>query len=565
MIGSFSVGLFVNRFGRRNSMLLVNVLAFIGGLLMALSKTALSFEMLIMGRLIIGLFCGLCTGFVPIYIGEISPTSLRGAFGTLHQLGVVIGILIAQIFGLESLLGSENLWPLLLGLTILPAVIQCALLPFCPESPRFLLINKSQEEKAKEVLKKLRGTDDVQEDLQEMKDESLKMLQEKKVTIPELFRSPSYRQPIIIAIILQLSQQLSGINAVFYYSTSIFKTAKVSQPIYATIGAGVVNTVFTVVSLFLVEKAGRRTLHLIGLAGMAVCALLMTVALVVLKHISDMTSFSYLAIVAIFGFVAFFEIGPGPIPWFIVAELFSQGPRPAAMAVAGCSNWTSNFIVGLCFQYVEKLCGPYVFVIFLVFLIFFFVFTYFRVPETRGRTFDDISKSFSKAEAADPTHWPRERPVHHDFAGAFRPETASGQRNGFPRVRRRTRHRRSAAGSSRAVEADSQAGVAAQKATPRRGPRHDGIREVSALPCNHRPFGVGLTSILTGRDERISVRGRSTPATGCRQRAAAAAKKAAETEPLRLKESPQPQRGEEARLRFSEQRRQDGRGRMSRR
>ncbi|XP_051787482.1 solute carrier family 2, facilitated glucose transporter member 3-like [Erpetoichthys calabaricus] len=398
MVGSFSVGLFVNRFGRRNSMLLVNILAFIGGILMALSKTALSFEMLIMGRLVIGLFCGLCTGFVPMYIGEISPTSLRGAFGTLHQLGVVIGILIAQIFGLESLLGSENLWPLLLGLTILPAVIQCALLPFCPESPRFLLINKSQEEKAKEVLKKLRGTDNVQEDLQEMKDESLKMLQEKKVTIPELFRSANYRQPIIIAIILQLSQQLSGINAVFYYSTSIFKTAKVSQPIYATIGAGVVNTVFTVVSLFLVERAGRRTLHLIGLAGMAVCALLMTVALVVLKHFSDMTSFSYVAIVAIFGFVAFFEIGPGPIPWFIVAELFSQGPRPAAMAVAGCSNWTSNFIVGLCFQYVEKLCGPYVFVIFLVFLIFFFVFTYFRVPETRGRTFDDISKGFSKAE-----------------------------------------------------------------------------------------------------------------------------------------------------------------------
>ncbi|XP_041077806.1 solute carrier family 2, facilitated glucose transporter member 3-like isoform X2 [Polyodon spathula] len=324
MIGSFSVGVFVNRFGRRNSMLMVNVLAIIGGSLMGFSKLAASFEMLIVGRLTIGLFCGLSTGMVPMYIGEISPTSLRGAFGTLHQLGVVIGILIAQVFGLEFILGSQSLWPVLLGLTVIPALIQTIALPFCPESPRFLLINKNQEEKAKEILKKLRGTADVQQDLQEMKDESLKMMQEKKVTIPELFRSPSYRQPIIIAIVLQLSQQLSGINAVFYYSTNIFETAGVKEPIYATIGAGVVNTVFTVVSLFLVERVGRRTLHLVGLAGMGFCAILMTIALVL-----------------------------------------------------------------------TMLCGDYVFIIFVVILALFFVFTFFRVPETRGRTFDDISKGFA--------------------------------------------------------------------------------------------------------------------------------------------------------------------------
>lgn len=106
---------------------------------------------------------------------------------------------------------------------------------------------------------------------------------------------------------------------------------------------------------------------------------------------------SYLSIVAIFGFVAFFEIGPGPIPWFIVAELFSQGPRPAAIAVAGLSNWTSNFIVGMCFQYVEKLTGAYVFIIFTVLLIFFFIFTFFKVPETKGRTFDEIASEFRQA------------------------------------------------------------------------------------------------------------------------------------------------------------------------
>ncbi|NXD86779.1 GTR3 protein, partial [Halcyon senegalensis] len=406
MIGSFSVSLFVNRFGRRNSMLLVNILAFSGGTLMAFSKMAKAVEMLIIGRFVIGLFCGLCTGFVPMYISEVSPTSLRGAFGTLNQLGIVVGILVAQIFGLESIMGTEALWPLLLGFTVLPAILQCVALLFCPESPRFLLINKMEEEKAQAVLQKLRGTQDVSQDILEMKEESAKMSQEKKATVPELFRSPNYRQAIIIAIVLQLSQQLSGINAVFYYSTGIFERAGITQPVYATIGAGVVNTVFTVVSLFLVERAGRRTLHLIGLGGMAVCSVLMTIALAL-----KVSWIRYISIVATFGFVALFEIGPGPIPWFIVAELFSQGPRPAAMAVAGCSNWTSNFLVGMLFPYAEKLCGPYVFLIFFVFLVIFFVFTFFKVPETKGRTFEDIARGFEGRAEASPTSHVEKNPM----------------------------------------------------------------------------------------------------------------------------------------------------------
>uniref|UniRef100_A0A3Q3R0J2 Major facilitator superfamily (MFS) profile domain-containing protein n=1 Tax=Monopterus albus TaxID=43700 RepID=A0A3Q3R0J2_MONAL len=400
MFGSFSVGIFANHFGRRNSMLMANVLAFIAAAFMGFSKLASSFEMLIIGRFIVGLYSGLSTGFVPMYVEEISPTSLRGALGTLHQLGVVIGILMAQIFGIESIMGNASLWPLLLGFTLLPAALQCVLLPLCPESPRYLLINCNEESKAHSILMKLRGTDDVSTDMQEMKEESQQMMREKKVTIPELFRSSIYRQPILVAIMLQLSQQLSGINAVFYYSTGIFERVGVSQPVYATIGAGVVNTAFTVVSLFVVEHVGRRPLHLTGLMGMAVSAVFLTVAMALLDQLRWM---SYVSMAAVFSFVAFFEIGPGPIPWFIVAELFSQGPRPAAIAVAGFCNWSANFLVGMCFQYVEQLCGPYVFIIFTVLLLGFFVFTYFKVPETKGRTFEEIAADFrqSAGQAAD--------------------------------------------------------------------------------------------------------------------------------------------------------------------
>lgn len=177
----------------------------------------------------------------------------------------------------------------------------------------------------------------------------------------------------------------------FYYSTGIFKDAGVQEPVYATIGAGVVNTIFTVVSVFLVERAGRRTLHLIGLGGMAFCSILMTISLLLKDNYSWM---SFICIGAILVFVAFFEIGPGPIPWFIVAELFGQGPRPAAMAVAGCSNWTSNFLVGLLFPSAAFYLGAYVFIVFTVFLVIFWVFTFFKVPETRGRTFEEITRAF---------------------------------------------------------------------------------------------------------------------------------------------------------------------------
>ncbi|GAA6107305.1 solute carrier family 2, facilitated glucose transporter member 1-like [Tachysurus ichikawai] len=412
IFGSFSVGLFVNRLGRRNSMLVANILAFVAAALMGFSKLAASWEMLIFGRLVVGLYSGLSTGFVPMYVGEIAPTALRGALGTLHQLGIVIGILMAQVLGIKSIMGNATMWPFLLGFTFIPALIQCALLPFCPESPRFLLIIQNEENKAKTVLKKLRGTEDVGDDIQEMKEESRQMMREKKVTIMELFRSPLYRQPILVAIMLQLSQQFSGINAVFYYSTSIFKKAGVSQPVYATIGAGVVNTVFTVVSLFVVERAGRRSLHLIGLMGMAVSAVCMTIAMALTEKVAAL---SYVSIVAIFVFVAFFEIGPGPIPWFIVAELFSQGPRPAAFAVAGFSNWTANFIVGMGFQYVEQLTGPYVFIIFTVLLLIFFIFTYFKVPETKGRTFDEISAGFRQNAGSGAEKY---GPHEHNILGA---------------------------------------------------------------------------------------------------------------------------------------------------
>ncbi|KAH0626084.1 hypothetical protein JD844_000822 [Phrynosoma platyrhinos] len=348
MVSSFMVGIVSEWLGRKRAMIVNNGLAFLGGGLMGMAQLGKSYEMMILGRFLIGAFSGFASGLVPMYVGEIAPTNLRGALGTLNQLAIVIGILIAQVFGLDTLLGTPKLWPLLMGLSVVPSALQLLMFPFCPESPRYLYIIRNKESKAKESLKRLTGLMDVTAALNEMKEEKRRMDLERKVSILELFRSRIYRQPLLIAVVLQFSQQLSGINA-----------AGLDQPIYATIGAGAINTVFTIVS-------------------------------------DRVPTIGYLSMVAIFGFVAFFEIGPGPIPWFIVAELFSQGPRPAAMAVAGFANWTCNFIIGMSFPSIADACGPYVFLIFALLLLGFAVFTFLKVPETRGRTFDQIAATFRR-------------------------------------------------------------------------------------------------------------------------------------------------------------------------
>ncbi|KAI5179124.1 Solute Carrier Family 2, Facilitated Glucose Transporter Member 2 [Manis pentadactyla] len=393
MIASFFGGWLGDKLGRIKAMLVANILSLVGALLMGFSKLGPSHILIISGRSISGLYCGLISGLVPMYIGEIAPVTLRGALGTLHQLAIVTGILISQIVGLEFILGNHEWWHILLGLSAVPAILQSLLLFFCPESPRYLYIKLDEEVKAKKSLKKLRGGADINNDITEMRKEKEEASCEQKVSIIQLFTNSSYQQPTLVALMLHMAQQFSGINGIFYYSTSIFQTAGISQPVYATIGVGVINMVFTAVSVFLVEKAGRRSLFLIGMSGMSVCAILMSVGLLLLNKLAWM---SYVSMVAIFLFVSFFEIGPGPIPWFMVAEFFSQGPRPAALALAAFSNWTCNFIVALCFQYIADLCGPYVFFIFAGVVLTFTLFTFFKVPETKGKSFEEIAAEFRK-------------------------------------------------------------------------------------------------------------------------------------------------------------------------
>ncbi|XP_053700601.1 solute carrier family 2, facilitated glucose transporter member 1 [Synchiropus splendidus] len=388
LLGSLGVKYLADAYGRRNSILIVNCLSVVGASLMFASKASGSFEVLILGRLVFGLFCGLVMSLNPLYIQEVSPTNLRGAFATLNQVSFASGILVGMVAGLESALGTEKYWAMMLSLSLIPALLQYLILPFCPESPRYLLINRGEEDKAEAALLKLRGgPDKVRAELEEMKYEAAHS--QTGLSVQQFFKRRSYRQPIIIVLIVNLGSQLSGFNAIINYSTKMFQ-AKFDEAKYLTLGVGAVNVTFTLVAFFLMERAGRRKLLLTGFISIAVCNLLMTVHLVL-----DLRS---LQVLLVFCLISAYELGPGPISWFIAAELFDQPGRPIAMSFTSMLNWGGKFVLALLFPPLLKICGAYVYLFFTAVALLAFIFTWIRLPETKGRTFDDIAEEFRGAE-----------------------------------------------------------------------------------------------------------------------------------------------------------------------
>ncbi|KAK2586883.1 hypothetical protein KPH14_009820 [Odynerus spinipes] len=393
MIGGTLVGVIADRFGRKGGLLLNNILVFLTVLFEGLAKPVKSYEMIIAGRFLIGINSGLNAGLSPMYLSEISPVHMRGAVGTAYQLVITISILISQVLGLEKIMGTEELWPFLFCLTILPAIFQVITLPLCPETPKFLLINKGKDMEAQKALTWLRGTNDVHDEMGQMRTEYESVKLVPKVSFKELFVNPALRIPLMIAVMVMLAQQFSGINAVMFYSTKIFMSAHFTKTAAqnATMGVGAMNVLMTVVSLILVEKAGRKTLLLVGFGGMFVVTTLLTICLIFSESSRPA---AYCSVVLVILFVVLFATGPGSIPWFLVSELFNQSSRPAATSIAIAINWTANFVVSIGFLPLQEILGPYVFVIFAALQAFFTLFIFKKVPETKNKTTEEIAAMF---------------------------------------------------------------------------------------------------------------------------------------------------------------------------
>ncbi|KRZ66541.1 Solute carrier family 2, facilitated glucose transporter member 3, partial [Trichinella papuae] len=391
LLGGMLSGVVSDRLGRRNGMLMNNIFAILAAGLFLTAKYANHYLLLLFGRMIVGINAGLSSALCPMYLTEISPINLRGMLGSVNQLVVTISILVSQVLGISEILGKDNMWHFLLFLTILPAIFQLITLPQCPESPKYLLILKKRREDAEKALKSLREKDNVDAEIAALEEEAKQNSAAPKVRFSDMFKDKVLRWALFIAVMMMLSQQFSGINAVMFYSTRIFIDGAGLTPDsarYATMGVGAINVIMTLVSTAIIDKAGRRTLHLLGLGGMWISCVTLTVSMILLKQ--DYYWASYLCIAFVLIFVISFATGPGSIPWFFVSELFLQNARGHATSVAVPVNWGSAFIIGWIFPPMVSMIGEYSFLVFTGFLTIFWLFTFKYVPETKNRAVDDI-------------------------------------------------------------------------------------------------------------------------------------------------------------------------------
>lgn len=397
-IGAMATAFVADRIGRKEGLFYNNFLALIACPLMALSKSLDSYELLIIGRLIIGINAGLNAGLAPLYLNEISPINLRGALGTIYQLVITISVFLSNIFGMPALFGTETLWPLLFIVPLLPAAFMLSVLPKYKESPKFLLLNQGKELQAQQALAWFRETTEVQDEMDDLRAENEIQKMSPPITLNDLLTQISLRKPLTISIVIMLSQQFSGINAVLFFSTSIFRSAGLSEhsAIQATLGMSLVNVLMTIVSLFLVDRAGRKTLHMTGLMGMAITCVVLALCLGSGNDGSSSNVSSVLAVISVYVFIIMFASGPGSIPWFLVSELFPSNARPLASSIAVAVNWFANFTVSLCFLPLSNILHGYIFLLFAFLLIIFFLFTYYKVPETKGVTAEEISALFKR-------------------------------------------------------------------------------------------------------------------------------------------------------------------------
>lgn len=386
--GALIGGYLTNSQGRRGTMMINIWIFFIGGVLMTLAP---SVYWLIPARLIVGFASGLASVVVPVYLGEIAPPTLRGTLGTLTQFSMVIGILMTDMLAFP--LANPSGWRWLFSITPLLCLVQLAVSPFLLESPRWLLGRDEKSPEARITIKRMRGfryDSDVEEEVQHFLFAAAKHKTSRDSAHSSgamydlLFKQRDLRVLVISSVVLQMAQQLCGINAVFYYSNTFFKGI-IGDPLVGTTLVAFVNVVATYVALILMDSTARRTLLLWSTGGMIASTVVITAALLGLTY-------SSVALLGVMAFVSFFEIGLGPIPWLYVAETFDAKYVATAMSIACMINWACNFLVGLCFPFISEALGPWSFVPFGLVLVATLIFTTVYLPETHGRSVEEIHR-----------------------------------------------------------------------------------------------------------------------------------------------------------------------------
>lgn len=397
VIGAMFAGTLSDKVGRKKVLLLSGILFAISsaGIILPLDLT-----WFVVFRFIGGVGIGVASMLAPMYIAEIAPADIRGRLVSINQLGIVSGILLiyfvnASIAGLrDETWNITTGWRWMFGSGIIPSIIFLILLFFVPESPRWLA-SKSRWNEADDILTKVNGKEKAQQELTDIKE----TLNIEKGSFAEIFK-PGIRKALMIGVVLCIFSQVTGINAIMYYAPEIFKTTgdATSSALMQTVLVGVINVLFTLVAIKYVDKAGRRALLLIGIAGMAVC-----LAIVGAAFYFDLAK-GYLVLIAILGYIAFFAVSLGPLAFVVIAEIFSNRNRGKAMSVAIFFLWVSVYVVSQSFPMLLAGIGSaFTFWIYMIMAVFAFVFVYKLVPETKGKTLEEIEHFWLKQPGYEKT------------------------------------------------------------------------------------------------------------------------------------------------------------------
>jgi len=381
-IGAIFGGKAADLFGRRRVLLVTAAIFGIGALASAVAPSP---TILIVSRVVLGLAIGLASTNVPVYLSEVAPPHARGWVVSLFQLAVTVGIVVAYLTD-YAFAGVEG-WRWMLGLAVVPALVFGTGMFFLPETPRWL-IRGGYDEVAHRVLVRIRGLSDVNVEIEEIK-ASLAQQAESGHWSDLLRRQ--VRPALVVGLGLAIFQQITGINTVIYYAPRILQSAgfnSASGAILATVGVGVVNVAMTIVAMFLVDRAGRRPLLLVGIAGMIITLGVLGLSFRISNPSGQL---AWIAVICLMGYVASFAISLGPIFWLLIAEIYPLKIRGLAEGTAATFNWASNLVVSLTFlTLVEKLGASSTFLLYALASVASWLFAYYFVPETKGRTLEQI-------------------------------------------------------------------------------------------------------------------------------------------------------------------------------
>lgn len=382
VLGSLFGGIPCDRFGRKNTLIGIGILYLVSALGSGVATDPYMFSFF---RFIGGVGVGASSVAAPIYISEIAPAEDRGGLVATYQFNIVFGILVA--FFSNYLIGAymgETAWRWMLGIEALPALIYCSLVVRVPNSPRWLLLKKGDEDGAKTLLRMLDPLGDINEKIASIRASV-------KETVKENFFSTKYQKPIMLAFLLAFFNQVSGINFVLYYAPRIFQSAGIDQSntLLASIPIGVINLIFTMLGMYLIDKLGRRKLMMIGSIGY------------ILTLLGVAWSFhtgaeGIMVVIFVTAFVGAHAIGQGAVIWVFISEIFPNNVRALGMSFGTGTHWVMAALITMVTPAVlDAFSTVSIFLFFAGMMVLQLLWVLFIMPETKGVSLEDLQRKLT--------------------------------------------------------------------------------------------------------------------------------------------------------------------------